>query len=71
MGPFNSCLIFTVHGGWSEWSDWTNCSALCNGVMRNRSRSCSDPEPLYGGDYCVGNATASEVCGNRSCAGKL
>ncbi|XP_040161720.1 netrin receptor unc-5-like [Anopheles arabiensis] len=48
-------LIVYVNGGWSQWSAWLECR--CPGKPaqgRKRTRTCSDPIPLYGGAPCVG-----------------
>uniref|UniRef100_A0A4Y0BK37 Netrin receptor UNC5 n=1 Tax=Anopheles funestus TaxID=62324 RepID=A0A4Y0BK37_ANOFN len=48
-------LIVFVNGGWSQWSAWLECR--CPGKPaqgRKRTRTCSDPIPLYGGAPCVG-----------------
>ncbi|XP_035915118.1 netrin receptor unc-5-like [Anopheles stephensi] len=48
-------LIVYVNGGWSQWSTWLECR--CPGKPaqgRKRTRTCSDPIPLYGGAPCVG-----------------
>ncbi|XP_050076760.1 netrin receptor unc-5-like [Anopheles maculipalpis] len=48
-------LIVYVNGGWSQWSAWLECR--CPGKPaqgRKRTRTCSDPIPLYGGSPCVG-----------------
>ncbi|XP_055637390.1 netrin receptor unc-5-like [Toxorhynchites rutilus septentrionalis] len=48
-------LVVYVNGGWSQWSAWLECR--CPGKPaqgRKRTRTCSDPIPLYGGLPCVG-----------------
>ncbi|XP_041349175.1 hemicentin-1-like [Gigantopelta aegis] len=50
-----------IHGQWTQWEDWTpldNCPVLCGGgqTRLTRSRSCSDPAPMYGGDECEGGS---------------
>ncbi|EAT41131.1 AAEL007195-PA [Aedes aegypti] len=48
-------LIVYVNGGWSQWSAWLECR--CPGKPaqgKKRTRTCSDPIPLYGGLPCVG-----------------
>ncbi|XP_062546634.1 netrin receptor unc-5-like [Armigeres subalbatus] len=48
-------LIVYVNGGWSQWSAWLECR--CPGKPaqgRKRTRTCSDPIPLYGGSPCIG-----------------
>ncbi|XP_022046914.2 complement component C7-like [Acanthochromis polyacanthus] len=47
-----------IHGGWSCWSAWS----LCSGGRRSRSRSCSNPYPLNGGQHCTGQPTETSDC---------
>uniref|UniRef100_A0A8C5PCV9 Uncharacterized protein n=1 Tax=Leptobrachium leishanense TaxID=445787 RepID=A0A8C5PCV9_9ANUR len=60
-----------VDGRWSLWSSWTSCSLSCGGGIRQRTRECSNPAPLYGGHACDGNALESEVCNSDLCPGKF
>ena len=54
------------HGSWSQWTDWdSECqkSDVDSNVWRkSRTRTCTDPEPKYGGDDCNGIATKSIEC---------
>ncbi|XP_055601361.1 uncharacterized protein LOC129750145 isoform X1 [Uranotaenia lowii] len=48
-------LIVYVNGGWSQWSAWLECRCPGKSAQgRKRTRTCSDPIPLYGGAPCVG-----------------
>ena len=49
-------------GGWTVWSVWSNCSAECGPGMKQRTRSCTDPTPEFGGAFCDGANTESMVC---------
>ncbi|KAJ8302242.1 hypothetical protein KUTeg_021229 [Tegillarca granosa] len=49
-----------VNGGWADWNDWSvwgDCSTTCDeGIKyRNRERTCTNPEPLNGGNDCPGS----------------
>lgn len=46
---FEPCVI---NGGWSQWSDWSNCSRTCGSGYQRQSRECNSPEPAHGGEYC-------------------
>ncbi|XP_029024267.1 complement component 7b isoform X2 [Betta splendens] len=47
-----------IHGGWSCWSPWGSCS----GGQRTRTRSCNNPAPSGGGQYCTGLQTEHKPC---------
>lgn len=42
-------LLFSVDGGWCEWSSWTPCSKTCGAQWVSRYRSCACPVPVAGG----------------------
>ena len=52
----------TVDGGWSDFGDWSECSADCGGGTQTRTRTCTNPAPANGGAYCVGSATETQDC---------
>ncbi|XP_046971911.1 semaphorin-5B [Vanessa cardui] len=54
----------TVHGGWSAWSAWSECSTSCGIAVKSRRRSCTSPEPRFGGRVCVGLDTQDMYCAN-------
>ncbi|XP_034336959.2 uncharacterized protein [Magallana gigas] len=56
-----------VNGGWSIWSAWSTCTVSCGGGTQTRSRTCSDPAPLNGGDECLGQDTESQDCNSDGC----
>ena len=56
---FSILFPYLVDGGWSVWSDWTQCSV--NGKVQ-RNRSCNNPSPLYGAP-CQGEDHQEENCG--------
>lgn len=70
----NKCIkssrkIFSkVHGGWSEWSEWTKCSVLCGFGTKKRYRKCNNPTPKYGGDACTGSNTKEIACQGNQCS---
>ncbi|XP_037537865.1 properdin [Nematolebias whitei] len=57
-----------VHGFWSGWSNWGECSSSCipqnQFSSRTRHRSCSNPTPSSNprGHACEGEATQRENC---------
>ena len=50
-----------INGGYSPWSEFTNCSQTCGGGSSTRMRTCTQPEPQYGGKNCSGFGSAREV----------
>lgn len=60
----------TVNGGWSSWSSWSQCSRDCSRGIRSRKRTCSNPEPKYGGQTCLGPAQEYQECNITPCPGK-
>ena len=48
-----------VDGVWGAWSSWSTCGSNCQST---RSRSCDNPPPFNGGDYCVGTDTGDQYC---------
>ena len=73
---FSCCFI--VNGGWTvyePWSFWLDCSVSCgDGTQsRNRTRTCTNPAPMYGGKQCTGDTTHRELtsCNNNPCPGTI
>ena len=56
-----------MDGGWSDFGDWSECSADCRGGTRTRTRTCTNPAPAYGGADCVGEATETQDCNTNPC----
>ncbi|KAJ7389347.1 hypothetical protein OS493_032204 [Desmophyllum pertusum] len=56
-----------VHGGWSRWRGWTNCSQSCGTGSQERSRTCTNPLPRYGGNSCRGAALDKQTCNKQPC----
>lgn len=62
--------LFAVHGGWSCWSAWSQCSSSCGGGHYQRTRTCSSPVPANGGDICIGLHTEEALCNTHTCEGE-
>lgn len=62
-------MFIAVNGNWTTWSKWAICSVSCGGGEQSRTRSCSNPVPLHGGDECDGNTTESQSCNHQQCPG--
>ena len=64
-------ICFVVDGGYSNWGSWEECSASCNAGTRARTRSCTKPTPLHGGQDCtrLGDSNERESCNLKPCQG--
>ena len=59
----------TVHGGWSEWLGYDECSVTCGQGSQTRIRECNSPEPSDGGFPCVGESSETKQCQEMACPG--
>jgi hypothetical protein len=57
------------HGGWTEWTLSEQCSKPCNSGKLLKTRTCTNPVPAEGGQYCIGESTMnSEIsCNTETC----
>ncbi|KAL5248251.1 hypothetical protein ACHWQZ_G017435 [Mnemiopsis leidyi] len=63
-----ACELGTpVDGGWNDYGDWTECSAVCGGGTQTRTRTCTNPAPQFGGQSCSGEETERRSCNSYSC----
>ncbi|XP_030853395.1 hemicentin-1 isoform X1 [Strongylocentrotus purpuratus] len=60
-------LTVMVHGGWSEWTEWGQCSKTCGRGMRIRTRRCDSPSPAHNGLQCTGPEVEQNSCHMDSC----
>ena len=51
-----------VDGNWGEWTEFGDCSEECGDGIQTRTRTCTNPEPLYGGKSCEGDAFKDQAC---------
>ncbi|XP_052121431.1 hemicentin-1 isoform X3 [Frankliniella occidentalis] len=61
----SSCNDGPCMGAWSEWSDWTPCSATCGPGRRHRRRECASQW-----SDCIGDNKQYEYCKLRRCPGE-
>ncbi|XP_022799542.1 SCO-spondin-like [Stylophora pistillata] len=56
-----------VNGGWSVWSSWSDCGKTCGGSVRERTRSCTNPPPFFGGKGCGAHNHETKECALNKC----
>ena len=62
-------LYCSVDGGWSEYGEWSECSAECDGGTQTRTKECNNPAPQHGGADCEGEGEETRECNAHSCPG--
>ena len=68
---FNSMSSITVHGSWSRWVSWSECTVTCGLGSQFRTRTCDDPEPTNGGRSCKGSKKETKTCMPTECPSTL
>ncbi|XP_022781861.1 coadhesin-like [Stylophora pistillata] len=60
-----------IPGGYTNWSDWRECSVTCGGGVQTRYRTCTNPPPSGGGLACseqnLGPAKEGQECNTQEC----
>jgi hypothetical protein len=64
-------FVFIVDGDWTDWTPWATCPVTCGGGIQDRSRTCSNPLPQYGGADCIGGDVEAQDCNIHFCPSKL
>ncbi|XP_052089205.1 thrombospondin-1-like [Mytilus californianus] len=68
----------SINGDWSDYTavSWNDdCSTTCKGdygiESGYKNRTCTNPEPAYGGKDCVGESFATDIrqCTLKECPG--
>ncbi|XP_064631894.1 hemicentin-1-like [Lineus longissimus] len=59
--------ICPVHGEWSDWSEFSECSVTCGKGVKVRMRECNSPAPTYGGRWCRGRSIQQKKCHLKMC----
>ncbi|XP_046330804.2 SCO-spondin-like isoform X15 [Haliotis rufescens] len=54
-----------VDGVWNGWETWGDCSIICGGGMRSRTRTCQGP--FFLGAPCPGEGGHTEECNTFEC----
>ena len=58
-----------VDGGWSKWTEWSQCSRACGRGQQYRKRDCNNPRPVHGGQPCQGSRLEAIACETKPCDG--
>ena len=62
-----------VNGGYTEWTNWGDCSRTCGTGTYVRTRSCTNPSPSNGGQTCIqqglGALSENANCNTQACPG--
>ena len=68
-GITSSAFISTVDGGYTDWTEFSECTVSCGGGTQERSRDCTKPKPAHGGRDCegLGPAKESQTCNTEAC----
>ncbi|KAH3833888.1 hypothetical protein DPMN_107204 [Dreissena polymorpha] len=60
--PCDSGVPCPIHGGWSGWTEFMQCSVQCGIGLMQRKRVCDNPLPIYGGLDCIGATIETMEC---------
>ena len=69
MINWNVLYLFTVHGEWSTWAPWEECSVSCYEGVKKRHRTCTNPAPSLYGHNCIGDPVEFNICNEQPCPG--
>ncbi|CAF1006528.1 unnamed protein product, partial [Didymodactylos carnosus] len=50
------------NGNWGEWSPWSACTRTCGSAVQKSHRTCDNPKPENGGQYCSGQSNRIQSC---------
>ena len=64
-----TCLFLLVNGGWCAWTSQP-CSKTCGLGQQVQTRTCTCPQPQFGGATCVGDAQQTLQCNLVACPSK-
>ena len=67
MSKVYSSVPIIVNGAWTSWSAWASCSTTCGTGQQQKTRSCTNPSPAYGGSGCPGVTSDTQSCMIKNC----
>uniref|UniRef100_A0A7M5WSN0 Uncharacterized protein n=1 Tax=Clytia hemisphaerica TaxID=252671 RepID=A0A7M5WSN0_9CNID len=56
-----------IDGRYTEWSSWGMCDQACGMGKQNRTRYCTNPAPMNGGSWCMGEHMQNQTCKIKDC----
>lgn len=62
LSSFGATALLTVHGKWSDWAGWSQCSLTCGAGVQTRDRKCNNPAPSHNGNFCTGDPYEIKPC---------
>ena len=51
----------------SDWSDWSMCTATCGGGTQSRLRTCEKTGASDGDNDCLGPSEKNRACNTQDC----
>ena len=63
-------LVVSVNGGWSDWTEYRECSETCGEGIQTRTHECNNPTPQFEGNDCDGSPEESRTCDIMKCPSK-
>lgn len=65
-------LFSSVDGGYSPFTNWSDCTETCGGGEQIRTRTCTNPPPQHFGKDCSKDGPDYEKrkCNTQECPGK-
>lgn len=66
---WDACFVL-VDGAFTTYTNYSTCSKTCGGGVQVRLRSCTNPEPQFGGKNCTGTYKETKSCNAQPCPGK-
>ena len=63
-------IVFAVDCRWSDFGEWSNCSADCGDGEQERSRTI-EIAAAFGGAECTGSENETQVCKIKECPGMV
>ena len=64
-------FTISVDGGWSNWSNYGECSKSCGKGKKYKYRTCTNPPQSGDGKDCYGRARKGKKCREASCKGRI